>query len=259
MTEVRVSDPRERDELYELWARVFNEDRAWLDRFFSLRYAPHNIFVARVDGVLASALHALPASYVQGGCESPCAFIVGAATDERYRRRGLMATLLEAAASSCQKPITLFPAVRGFYEANGYTTTSSLLSFDLEEEPGPHASPHPAQWQTLDRIYRAANEREGYLVRDKAAWAFLGEGYQTVSIDDAYAFINGEVAVEAFALTDSAAATLVEILPKMGVKRVQTLPDSPLSRLLGQKNGVPTPMGMSTHTTLLGVYIAEQY
>ncbi len=259
MMEIRRSRRAERDELYELWARVFDEDRAWLNRFFTLRYSASDIFVARIDGVLASALHALPASYVQRGEEQPCSFIVGAATDEAFRRRGLMGTLLELTAASYEHPITLFPAVRAFYEANGYTTTSSLLSFPLTGRNASHASSLPVTWEALDHIYRTANEADGYLVRDEAAWDFLTSGYETIVLEDAYAFISEGKAIEAFALTPEAAERLIDALSVMEIASLQSLAHSPLSALLGEQNGVPTPMGMSTHPAMAGVYIAEQY
>ncbi|HOQ95359.1 MAG TPA: GNAT family N-acetyltransferase [Sphaerochaeta sp.] len=259
MIEVRRSRRAERDELYELWARVFDEDRAWLRRFFTLRYSPEDIFIARIDGVLASALHALPASYVQGGRERPCSYIVGAATDETFRRRGLMGQLLHRAAVSSEHPITLFPAVRSFYEAHGYTTTSRLLSFPLRGGKESHTPLLPVEGEALDRIYRTANAESGYLVRDEAAWEFLTGGYETVLVEDAYAFISEGKATEAFALNREGAERLIDALSPMRVESVQTPARSPLSSLLGEQNGVPTPMGMSTHPAMAGVYIAEQY
>jgi predicted acetyltransferase len=259
MIEVRRSIRAERDGLYELWAHVFSEDRQWLDRFFSLRYSPEDIFIARVDGVLASALHALPASYVQGNRERRCSYIVGAATDERYRRRGLMGQVLEHTAAAYDHPITLFPAVREFYGGHGYHTTSSLLSFPLQGQIEGERALCGFAWTVLDRIYRSANEERGYLVRDEAAWGFLTSGYETVCTQDAYAFVSDGKAVEAFALTQAAARRLLEELTRVGVSSLQCLANSPLSRLLGEENGVPTPMGMSTHPSMDGVYIAEQY
>jgi len=259
MIEVRRSAREERDELYELWARVFDEDRGWLDRFFAVRYSPDDIFIARVDGVLASALHALPAAYVQRGEEQTCSYIVGAATDEAFRRRGLMGRLLTETAASYRHPITLFPAVRPFYEANGYITTSSLLLFSLEQETVDQLSSLAVDWQALDHIYRTANAADGYLVRDEAAWGFLTGGYETILLEGAYAFISEGRAVEAFALDHGAAEHLVDALSKAGITSLQTLAHSPLSALLGEEQGVPTPMGMSTRSSMAGVYIAEQY
>ncbi len=260
MIEIRRSHKEEREALYELWASVFNEDRLWLDRFFALRYNSDHIFVATVDGTLASALHALDATYVQAGRKHRCSYIVGAATDPAYRRQGLMGTLLSEAARTLQVPITLFPAVRPFYEANGYETTSHLVSYPLTPQQAEHQiCSQPAVWSALDAIYRQANEEGGFLVRDTSAWEFLIDGYETVSVDGAYAFISEGRAVEAFALTAIAAQSLAVLLAERKVTHLATLASSPLSALFDEEDAVSLPMGMSTAPSMRGVYIAEQY
>ncbi len=114
MIEIRRSEPSERDALYQLWATVFEEDLPWLDRFFATRYNPEHIYLAIVDGKLASSLHALPVTYVQKGVEKECVYIVGAATDAAYRRQGLMGQLLSFVKAESNTPVTLFPAVRPY-------------------------------------------------------------------------------------------------------------------------------------------------
>ncbi|NMA22014.1 MAG: GNAT family N-acetyltransferase [Spirochaetales bacterium] len=259
MIEVRRSRPDEREQLYKLWALVFEEDLVWLDRFFATRYDASSIFLATVDGVIASALHALPATYIQDGKTLPASYIVGAATDPSYRRQGLMGKLLAATAAAYDHPITLFPAVRPYYEANVYMTTSQTLTFALSPTDTSPIVTSGYDWQALDAIYTRANEKKGYLIRDQVAWQFLGDGYQTIVTDNAYAFIKDGKAVEANSLDEQSANRLIERLRAAGVKSIQTLAESTLSTLLGEKEGVPTPMGMSTHASMAGVYIAEQY
>ncbi len=261
MIAIRTAMPEERDALYELWAEVFEEDLVWLDRFFATRYDPSHILVATVDGVLASALHALPATYIQDNREYPCSYIVGAATDPAYRRQGLMGRLLSAVQKSSTTPVTLFPAVRHFYEANGYITTSSLLSFNLtNQESSSIAALDPLpSWDFFDTLYRTCFAQEGFLVRDAIAWEFLITGYKTLATEGAYAFIKDGVAIEAVASDEQAAGALLALLQEQAVTSVQTLSDSPLARALAPEKGVPTPMGMSTASGMGGVYIAEQY
>lgn len=258
MIEVRRSTKEDRSELYHLWSSVFEEDPAWLERYIITRWSDENIILAAVDGKLASALHALEASYVQGGVEHPCSYIVGAATYPEYRRRGLMGQLLNETARLYDHPITLFPAVRPFYEANGYTTTSSLISHPLTEYSRSTDS-KSFGWEELDRIYRVFNEEHGYLVRDEVAWSFLLDGYGLYCVEDGYALIKDGVAIEACALTLDAARSLVHLLSSRGIGRVQTLENSPFNELLGTKKSMPIPMGMSTESSMRGVYIAEQY
>ena len=49
------------------------------------------------------------------------------------------------------------------------------------------------------------------------------------------------------------------LLASNAVTEVHTLENSFLTRLLDRKKAVPIPMGMSTDTSMQGVYIAEQY
>ncbi len=245
--------------LKDLWKEVFNEEETFLERFFSTRIQYEHIFVAREEGRIVSALHALPSTYLQNGSEHDCSFIVGAATYASWRRKGIMGSLLQAVREAYSHPITLFPAVRPFYEANGYFTTSSLLQFPLGAIEKVPAHSKPIVFSELDAIYRTANEREGALLRDEEGWKFLTDGYETVAVQDGYAFLSEGKAVEAFTLSKDAAKHLLSLLSERKVSVVQTLFADPLAELLGQETAVPIPMGMSTDQSMHGVYIAEQY
>jgi len=245
--------------LKNLWSVVFSEDPVFLEHFFRTRYASENIFVARKDGAIVSALHALPAQYLQGGTIKDCSFIVGAATYASYRKQGIMSSLLAATREAYDHPVTLFPAVRPFYEAHGYFTTSSVLSFPLEGIAASSDASIALDSSRLDSLYRAEHAHSGCLLRDEEAWKFLTEGYQTLCVENAYAFISEGKAVEACAGNESAAKQLLTLLAGHGVSEVHTLENSFLARLLDRQKAAPIPMGMSTDTSMQGVYIAEQY
>ncbi|MGE4585520.1 MAG: GNAT family N-acetyltransferase [Sphaerochaeta sp.] len=258
MTIARATE-HDYQELKDLWSIVFQEDPAFLEHFFAKRFFAEHIFTARVDGKLVSALHALPASYQKEGDTFPCSYIVGAATYREYRRQGIMGRLLYETAHAYDHPITLFPAVRPFYEANGYTTTSSLASYSLEGFAGESVEPCPVDHRELDRIYRQATAKDGALLRDGEAWKFLTEGYETVCVEDGYAFLSEHKAVETFALHAQAAKNLINLLAMRSITTVYTLSQSEIARLFPHQKAVPIPMGMSTANALHGVYIAEQY
>ncbi|NCC14531.1 MAG: GNAT family N-acetyltransferase [Spirochaetia bacterium] len=245
--------------LKNLWSEVFSEDPVFLEHFFSTRFASEHIFVARKDGIIVSALHALPAQYLQNDAVHSCSFIVGAATYASHRKQGIMGALLAATQQAYNHPVTLFPAVRPFYEANGYFTTSSVLSFPLEGFDCSSAASIPIKVDHLDRLYRTEHARHGCLLRDRKAWDFLTDGYQTLCVQNGYAFISGGKAVEACASDETAAAELLALLASNAVTEVHTLENSFLARLLDRKKAVPIPMGMGTDTSMQGVYIAEQY
>ncbi len=254
------------EDLKLLWSIVFQEEPEFLERFFAQRFFPEHIVVARKEGEIVSALHALPSTYVQDGKERLCAFIVGAATYAAHRKQGIMGELLAYTKATYDYPITLFPAIRPFYEANGYITTSTVEEYRLpnngqsKEKNALNASLHEQNLppSSLDTIYREATKEEGALMRDEMGWSFLIEGYELISVNGAYAFIKDGIAVEAMALDTDTAMKLVSHLQNNQVERIRVIPNSPFATLL-EGPFTQIPMGMSTDPSMSGVYIAEQY
>ncbi|MDC7229471.1 MAG: GNAT family N-acetyltransferase [Sphaerochaetaceae bacterium] len=257
---IERAKPSDYQELKQLWLIVFDEEPTFLEHFFATRISYQDIFVARKDDKLVSALHALPLNYHKQGEEHPTSYIVGAATYKEYRRQGIMGKLLEATREAYDHPITLFPAVRPFYEANGYFTTSSVLSFSIPSDTNTREKQTTQlSYQELDAIYRTATSEEGALLRDEEAWSFLTDGYEVLSVEGGYAFISEGKAVETMVLNNDGASSMLSLLKGRGITEVRTLESSPLANLIGREKGEPIPMGMSTSKELQGVYIAEQY
>ncbi|MFA5467558.1 MAG: GNAT family N-acetyltransferase [Sphaerochaetaceae bacterium] len=247
------------DALKTLWKEVFKEEEVFLNTFFASRLAFNHIFTARQDSQIIAALHALPAHYHQEGRLYPCSYVVGAATYENYRNRGVMGRLLENVKGSSSHPVTLFPAAHSYYEKQAFKTTSSLFNYPLRENSFKPREALEIDTEHLNFIYRGATQKEGALERDKCAWHFLTSGYQTLLIEGAYAFILGETAVEAMALDQEAAKALLALLTLKGIKSVQISPSSPFFPLYEGLKGKEIPMGMSSSSSMMGVYIAEQY
>ncbi|WP_320128900.1 GNAT family N-acetyltransferase [uncultured Sphaerochaeta sp.] len=247
-------------QLKELWSIVFSEEPEFLEKFFSLRFFPENIFVAREQGKIISALHALPSFYQQNNRIQRCAYIVGAATYIEFRKQGIMSALLTYTKQQLKCPITLFPAIRPFYETNGYLTTSEMLCFNLQGlkkyEPGTLVNPTKEE---LNSIYLEATRPGGNLLRDNFAWQFLLDGYSLLAVKDAYAFIKDNKAVETMAKNKDSAIALLGLLEKEDIKSCSVLHESPFTELLITQPFEVLPMGMSTDATMQGCYIAEQY
>jgi predicted acetyltransferase len=246
--------------LKELWSVVFDEDPAFLEKFFALRFSPGHIVVAREQGRIVSALHALPATYGKDGEIHQCAYIVGAATDAAYRRQGIMSDLLSFARKTMDCPMALFPAVRPFYEQNGYFTTSTMLRFSLDR-PVPDGAKDSVSLPIieLDRIFHHATKASGALMRDPLAWSFLLDGYGLLAVENGYALVKGNVAIETMAMDGESAKNLLDLLCARQVEACQVLPDSPFVALLPDSKATVLQMGMSTDREMEGVYIAEQY
>lgn len=247
------------EELKQLWNVVFDEEKTFLDSFFSKRFASENIFIARFNDKIVSALHALKATYRQESSSFDCSYIVGASTLQQYRGQGHMGKLLELTAKNYNHPITLFPAIRPYYEKYNYITTSSLLSFPLDDKTDAPITPLALDVEHLNFIYNQATSKEGSLSRDKINWHFLTDGYETVMVENGYAFIHENIAVETMATTKEAAKNIISLLKERKIGTIQVLKDSPFVSLLTDKNYEEVLMGMSTSKNMLGVYIAEQY
>ncbi len=248
------------EELKMLWSIVFQEEPEFLERFFTQRFFPEHIFVARKDGEIVSALHALPATYSQDNITKPCSFIVGAATYAGHRKQGIMGKLLAYTKETTRHPITLFPAIRPFYDTNGYITTSSMEEYWIpqdKEASAPLRERHLSPSE-LDSIYTEATKEGGALMRDELGWNFLIDGYDLYAVQGAYAFIKDGIAVEAMATTKEAAGYLIALLQSKHIEKLRVVPSSPFASLL-EGPFVQIPMGMSTEESMRGVYIAEQY
>lgn len=121
-------EKRVRFETRHLWERSFADPRAFIDLYFREKYRKERNEVIMRDNRVVSALQKLPYPMTYGGRMLPASYISGACTDERYRRRGLMAELLnqthramlaENAAFSFLIPATA--ELVGYYAKFGYT------------------------------------------------------------------------------------------------------------------------------------------
>lgn len=88
-------EQRIRFETRQLWERSFADPRTFIDLYFREKYRKERNETIVRDGRVVSALQKLPYPLTYGGTMLPAAYISGACTDERYRRRGLMGELLD--------------------------------------------------------------------------------------------------------------------------------------------------------------------
>lgn len=116
-----------------LWEEVFNEDsKEFTDYYFKYK-AVNNLTFAQTEGSeVISMVHLAP--YATGKGEEVC-YIVGVATKEAYRRKGLMDELLKSAFACMQEerePFTfLMPANKEIYEPYGFTYIYDKPCYEL--------------------------------------------------------------------------------------------------------------------------------
>ncbi|MBE5879842.1 MAG: GNAT family N-acetyltransferase [Lachnospiraceae bacterium] len=116
-----------------LWEEVFNEDtKEFTDYYFKYK-AMNNLTFTQMEGSeVISMVHLTP--YATGKGEEVC-YIVGVATKESYRRKGLMDELLKSAFACMQderEPFTfLMPANKDIYEPYGFTYIYDKPCYEL--------------------------------------------------------------------------------------------------------------------------------
>lgn len=116
-----------------LWEEVFAEDsKEFTDYYFKYK-AQNNLTFTQMEGSdVLSMVHLTP--YMTGKGEEVC-YIVGVATKEAYRRKGLMDELLKEAFMCMQgerEPFTfLMPAKKEIYEPYGFTYIYDKPAYEL--------------------------------------------------------------------------------------------------------------------------------
>lgn len=95
--EYKLATPNQIPALYDLWLRVFDEDPKSLDLFFKTVFEPQNTLVCMDGNDLAAALYMLPANMHFCSSVYKAHYIFAAATEPRYRKKGIMGQLLHLA------------------------------------------------------------------------------------------------------------------------------------------------------------------
>ncbi|PWM35491.1 MAG: hypothetical protein DBX66_08350 [Clostridiales bacterium] len=94
MSDVRLSKTGDLPALRSLFGRVFEEDEAGLDLFFSHCYREENALVAEVDGALCGMFYILPAQLLCAGETLDVAYLYALAVEERMRGRGIAGEIM---------------------------------------------------------------------------------------------------------------------------------------------------------------------
>lgn len=108
-----------------LWEKIFTEDTPeFLDYYYSVKIKDNEIYVIEDGGEIVSMLHLNPYQMRIQDKIYQTHYIVAVATDERYRKRGLMRQLLNHAMQVMAdrgEPFTfLMPAAEAIYKPFGF-------------------------------------------------------------------------------------------------------------------------------------------
>ena len=107
------------ESLIELWSDVFGDEREYIELLFPYGKSVCDIF-AKFDGdKIISALYLLDCTLNFGGVQYLGKYLYAAATDKKYRGKGIMASLINEAKEYCKNTgldyISLVPANEGLY------------------------------------------------------------------------------------------------------------------------------------------------
>lgn len=130
----------EEQELRRLWKEAFREEEAYLDFYHSFNLKNNRIWTLWDGERLISMLHANPYRILVKGTLYDSYFIVGVATEERYRRKGCMGRLMKAALRTFQKEgiefVYLLPAKEEYYLPFGFRTVGTQHAWMRPIEKG---------------------------------------------------------------------------------------------------------------------------
>jgi predicted acetyltransferase len=109
----------------KLWEEIFVEDsKEFLDYYYEVKTKENEIYVIEDEEQIVSMLHRNPYEMRMGDAIFATHYIVAVATDEKYRKRGLMRKLLTYAMDVMKgrgEPFTfLMPASEAIYKPFGF-------------------------------------------------------------------------------------------------------------------------------------------
>lgn len=160
---VRKLEKEEHIRTRKLWEEIFAEDsKEFLDYYYSVKVRDNEIYVIEDGEDIVSMLHLNPYHMRVGKQIYGTHYIVAVATDERYRRKGLMAKLLNYAMDIMKgrnEPFTfLMPASEAIYKPFGF-------EFVYEQEFGDFFGSNKAD---IDTEFRLADRDDCKMIADFA-------------------------------------------------------------------------------------------
>ena len=122
-------DEKSREGLIRLWIKVFGDEREYVELLFQCEKGICDTFAYHDGGSVCSALYLLDCTLNFNGKDYKGKYLYAAATDPKYRQKGIMGTLISEAQEYCNKSgldfIALVPAndeLYRYYERFGFIT-----------------------------------------------------------------------------------------------------------------------------------------
>ncbi|MGN0395149.1 MAG: GNAT family N-acetyltransferase [Coprococcus sp.] len=122
--EYSILDKTWSGQIRKLWKEAFDDSESYMDFYYQYVYPDNVVFGAYDKNKLVSMIHLNPYSVMFEGREMTLHYIVGVATDEEYRKQGVMKTLMLKCCEylkSLGEPFTyLMPENEIYYAGMGF-------------------------------------------------------------------------------------------------------------------------------------------
>lgn len=216
-----MEDISEKQQIRRIYDQAFGEDKGWNDRFFDRLYDDAEAVTVSRDDRIVSSLFLHRYGFLFHGEELPSVYISGAATERRYRHRGLMGEAMrEALRRSSERGdvvASLIPASRRlffYYDKFGFST---VVYSDIERYTSVHAFTMDQELTVTAPRYESMAEmerkREAAILHSRKDFDLVMEdithdGGRAVEIDDA----EGRPLAMAFATANDTEIHVKELL-----------------------------------------------
>ena len=196
-----------------LWKECFHDTEPYMDFYYSWKTKDNVIFGFYDENRLISMLHLNPYQLSVNGAKTNSYYIVGVATDEAYRKRGLMRKLLSAAMRKMyteQVPFAyLMPAKEAIYLPFDFriVTVQKRMSIPLHEVRGRYEEPEVvaadirSRGATANRQLQvkksvSGDNAEGFHAKKPQLEAFLVDARQVAQLEKLAQYANHKLARE---------------------------------------------------------------
>lgn len=199
--------PKEQMDLLQvrtLWKECFQDTESYMDFYYSWKTKDNVIFGLYDEKKLISMLHLNPYELSINGVKVNSYYIVGVATDQAYRKRGLMRKLLSAAIRQMyleQVPFTyLMPAKEAIYLPFDFriVTVQKRMSIPLYEVRERFEEPEVVAASINLRTTAAADMKPEVVadIRYKDVRAFLVDAWEIAQLEELAQYANHKLARE---------------------------------------------------------------
>lgn len=237
----------DRTQIEAIYDACFPGEEAFRAWFFHRVWKAEHTLLWDEGGQILSCLQDIPVELMKGKSLYPAHYIYAAGTLPHARGRGLMGRLLgrafEDGVSRGQLFSTLITQDKGlfaFYHPFGYTTVSAVGTARIpagELPVGWHIRPAvEADFEAIDRIYRAETAGRLAFMRDKSYYAAMLDLYG----DNMVVLIDDESIVKAYAFAGPTEKTAL-------LSEVMGPENRALASGLGYKQGLPATLQGVAH------------